>query len=132
MSLNEDRTDAPYVLGRLFSVLEGIQQTDNPSINATIKDRYFNSACATPSVAFPTLVKLAGSHLGKIERDRGGLARYLEGEMTELLDKLDSLPKRLSLEQQGDFLLGYYHQTRKRYEKRQGADDRNEQNEQEA
>lgn len=132
VSLNEERTDAPYVLGRLFAVLEGIQQTANPGINATIKDRYFNSACATPSIAFPTLVKLAGSHLGKIERDRGGLSRYLEAEMMGLLDKLDSFPKRFSLEQQGDFLLGYYHQTRKRYEKRQIADEQNEQSEQEA
>lgn len=132
VSLNEDRTDAPYVLGRLFAILEGIQQTANPGINATIKDRYFNSACATPSIAFPTLVKLAGNHLSKIERDRGGLARFLESEMSELLGNLDSFPKRLSLEQQGDFLLGYYHQTCKRFEKRQGANNQDEQNEQEA
>lgn len=132
VKLNVDRTDAPYVLGRLFSVLEGIQQAANPGINATIRDRYFNSACATPSIVFPTLVKLAVNHLGKIERDRGGLAHFLEGEMTELLSRLDSFPKRLSLEQQGDFLLGYFQQDRKRFAKRQDADDRNEQIEQEA
>lgn len=129
VSLNEDRMDAPYVLGRLFSMLEGIQQAANPGINTTIKDRYFNSACSTPAVAFPTLVKLAGRHLSKLERDRGGLARYLEGEMTELLDRVESFPKRLPLEQQGDFLLGYYHQTRKRFERKQdaGKQDANEQ-----
>ena len=65
MSLNES-SNVPYVLGRLFSVLETIQSVANPDINATIKDRYFNSACATPATAFPTLVKLAQKHLQKM------------------------------------------------------------------
>ena len=132
VTLNEKRTDTPYVLGRLFSSLEGIQQTANPGINATIKDRYFNAACATPSIAFPTLLKLASNHLAKIRKDRSGLAHYLEGEMTALLEAIDGFPKRLSLEQQGDFLLGYYHQTNKRFEGKQSTDTRNDQEKQEA
>ncbi len=51
--LNEQTNYAPYVLGRLFAVLESLQQKANPGINATIMDRYFNAACATPSIVFP-------------------------------------------------------------------------------
>ena len=60
LSLNPDSANIPYVLGRLFSVLEAIQSSANPSINTTIKDKYFNSASATPSRVFPTLGLVAG------------------------------------------------------------------------
>ena len=59
-------TNVPYTLGRLFSVLEAIQQYANPGINSTIKDKYFNSAAATPAVIFPTLINLAQKHLKKL------------------------------------------------------------------
>ncbi|MFQ9916450.1 MAG: type I-C CRISPR-associated protein Cas8c/Csd1 [Flavonifractor plautii] len=62
MSLNPDATNVPYTLGRLFSVLEAIQESANPGINSTIKDKYFNSAAATPAVIFPTLINLAQKH----------------------------------------------------------------------
>ena len=65
MSLNEASSSIPYNLGRLFSVLENIQQKANPGINATIKDKYFNSASATPAVVFPVLINLAQKHLKK-------------------------------------------------------------------
>ena len=64
MSLNES-ANVPYVLGRLFSVLEAVQSAANPGINTTIRDRYFNSACATPALVFPTLIRLAQKHLQK-------------------------------------------------------------------
>ena len=73
MSVNENCNEIPYVLGRLFSVLESVQSKANPGIKATIKDRYFNSACATPSSIYPILIKLSNAHLGKIE---GGLQIY--------------------------------------------------------
>ena len=65
VSLNET-TNVPYILGRLFSVLEAVQSDATPGINTTIKDRYFNSACATPALVFPTLLKLAQKHLQKL------------------------------------------------------------------
>ena len=65
VSLNEASSSIPYNLGRLFSVLENIQQKANPGINATIKDKYFNSASATPAVVFPVLINLAQKHLKK-------------------------------------------------------------------
>ncbi len=119
MALNEESKDVAYVLGRLFSILEAVQKDANPTINATIRDRYFNSACATPASVFPVLMKLKNSHLKKLEREYAGRKHYYEIELTKLLDKFDDFPKRLSLEDQGKFILGYYHQTQKRYEKKE-------------
>lgn len=117
MGLNEECNDAAYVLGRIFAVLEAIQKEANPSITATIRDRYFNSACATPAAVFPVLMKLKNSHIKKLERDKGGAKIYYEKQLMILMGKLEEYPKRLSLEQQGQFILGYYHQVQKRYEK---------------
>ena len=116
VSLNPDTTNAPYVLGRLFSVLEAIQNTANPGLNTTIKDRYFNAASATPAHVFPTLLNLGQKHLKKIG---GGLAVNYDKQLTELLDKLgESFPAHLSIPEQGAFQLGYYHQTQARYAKK--------------
>lgn len=117
MGLNEDRNDIAYVLGRLFSVLESIQKEANPTITTTIHDRYFNSACATPAVIFPVLLKLKNSHMKKLERDKGGAKVYYEKELGKIMDKFDDFPKRLSLEQQGQFAIGYYHQQQDKYKK---------------
>ena len=117
MGLKEECTDTAYVLGRLFSLLEAIQKEANPSITTTIRDRYFNSACATPASVFPVLIKLKNSHIKKLERDKGGAKIYYEKQLTDIMGRLEEFPKRLSLEQQGQFTLGYYHQQQKRYEK---------------
>lgn len=117
VSLNPDSNNIPYTLGRLFSVLEAIQSSANPGINATIKDRYFNSASATPSRVFPTLINLAQKHLRKLDR---GWSIFYNKQLTELTDKLgETFPDRLSLPQQGAFQLGYYHQTQARYQKKE-------------
>lgn len=70
MAVNENCNDISYVLGRLFSVLENIQLSANHGINSTIKDRYFNSACATPAAVFPLLWKLTNAHLGKLDQPK--------------------------------------------------------------
>ena len=114
VSLNPDSTSVPYQLGRLFSVLENIQSAANPGINSTIKDKYFNSASATPATVFPVLINLAQKHLRKIG---GGLQVVLEKELGSIMGKLnDGFPTRLNLAQQGAFQLGYYHQTQARYQ----------------
>ena len=122
MALNEECKKVPYVLGRLFAVLEDLQEKANPGINSTIKDRYFNFACATPSVTFPLLTKLANTHLKKISAQRG-MVIYFEKLIGELMNKLEvennAMPARLSLPEQGEFVLGYYHQVQKRFEKRE-------------
>lgn len=119
MALNEGSNETAYVLGRLFSVLESIQLEANPGIKATIRDRYFNSACATPASVFPILVKLKNSHIKKLERERGASKVYYEQLLTDIMGKLEEYPKRLSLDEQGKFILGYYHQMQKKYEKRE-------------
>lgn len=120
MGLNEESTDQAYVLGRMFSVLESIQKDANLGIKSTIRDRYFNSACATPASVFPILIKLKNSHMKKLEREKGGAKVYYERLLTDLAGKLEEYPKRLALEEQGKFILGYYHQEQKKYEKRGG------------
>ena len=121
VALNESKTtDLPYRLGRLFAVLEAVQQKANPNINTTIKDRYFNSACATPALVFPTLLRLAQSHLSKIG---GGAEVYYDKMITELLgDVTQSYPLRLSLQDQGIFQIGYYHQKQKLFTKKEEKD----------
>ena len=119
MGLNEESVDRAYVLGRLFSVLESIQMDANPGIKSTIRDRYFNSACTTPASVFPILIKLKNSHIKKLEREKGSAKVYYEKLVTDIMAKLEAFPKQLSLEEQGKFDLGYYHQMQKKYEKRE-------------
>ena len=115
VSLNPACTDVPYTLGRLFSVLENIQSAANPNLNTTIKDKYFNSASATPATVFPILVNLAQKHLRKMDV---GLRIKLDTQLTEVMSILgEHFPTRLDLHQQGSFQLGYYHQTQARYKK---------------
>ena len=117
VSLNPDSTNIPYTLGRLFSVLEAVQSAAVPGINATIKDRYFNAASSTPGHIFPTLLNLTQKHLRKLEV---GIRVFYEKQITELMGILsEEFPPQLSLPQQGAFQLGYYHQTQKRYEKKE-------------
>ncbi len=120
VKLNEESTYLPYVLGRMFSTLEAIQQQANPGINTTIKDKYFNSACSMPGSVFPLLINLAQKHLKKIKGDSIPFYVHLEKQLSSLMNLIDSdYPVHLSLHDQGVFQLGYYHQTQKRYEKKQ-------------
>lgn len=125
MGLNEKCEEKAYVIGRLFAILESIQKDANPGINTTIRERYFNSACATPAAIFPILIKLKNSHMKKIERENVNKKVYYEKLMTELMNKISisgddiGFPRNLSLEDQGKFILGYYHQIQKKYEKRE-------------
>lgn len=109
MALNEQSTMPAYVLGRLFAVLEKAQHEAIGSINASIKDRYFTSACATPGSVFPLLLRLAQHHIAKAEY---GYAN--DHRIQQLLDLLDleknPFPAHLNLDEQGVFVLGYYHQ----------------------
>ena len=120
VSLNETSANIPYTLGRLFSVLETIQESANPGINATIKDKYFNSAAATPAAIFPILINLAQKHLKKLRRNNTGLVIFYDKQLTDLCSRIgESYPSRMNLPQQGSFQLGYYHQTQSRYQKKE-------------
>ncbi|MBI5029475.1 MAG: type I-C CRISPR-associated protein Cas8c/Csd1 [Chloroflexi bacterium] len=108
MALNEQSSHPAYVLGRLFAVLEKIQQEAIPDANATIKDRYFTSACASPASVFPILLRLSQHHISKVG------AFYHDKQIETILSKLDieknPIPSHLSLDDQGVFVLGYYHE----------------------
>ncbi len=117
MELNEETNYIPYILGRLFFVLEKLQLEASPEINKTIRDRYFNAACGTPAMVFPVLMKLAQSHLRKLDIKP---ANYHQKQISELLGRMDtSFPAHLSLQDQGVFALGYYHQRQKSFAKKE-------------
>lgn len=117
MELNEQCRNVPYTLGRLFAILEHIQQEANQGINATIKDKYFNAAASTPAQIFPVLINLAQKHLRKLDEKRKIYFNRQIGELSEVIGA--EYPKRLNLPEQGSFQLGYYCQTQKRYQKKE-------------
>ncbi len=96
-----------YRLGRLFAVLEKIQEEASPGLNATIRDRYYGAASSTPVTVFTTLLRLKNHHLGKLSRGR---ATQMEKLLGEIMDGLADFPRQLPLPEQGRFALGYYHQ----------------------
>ena len=132
VELNISKTTyLPYRLGRLFAVLEALQLEsfrDNGNKdskpNTTLKDQFFNAACATPMMAFPTIVARAQNYLRKLKvKNKEGLARYYNGMMDDIIGNFEeSYPAHLSLEDQGIFQIGYYHQRQKMYAKKEEKD----------
>ena len=110
VSLDKENTNAGYRLGRLFAVLERIQEKANPGINATIKERFYASASSTPSSVFGNLMRLANHHLSKLRKEKPGFAVNLEKLMQEVIAGVTRFPSHLSLDDQGQFAIGYYHQ----------------------
>lgn len=115
MTLDKENADIGYRLGRLFAILERTQHAAMGKINATVTDKYFSSAAATPELVFPILIKTAKKWLSKIRRDKDkeGLAYYFDNAIMEIVDALESstgYPKTLSLKEQGLFTIGYYQQ----------------------
>ena len=108
MSLDEANTNVGYRLGRLFAVLEKIQEEANPGINATIRDRFYGAASSTPVTVFSTLLKLKNHHLSKL--DNRGRAVNLEKRVGEIMEGLSDFPAQLPIADQGRFAIGYYHQ----------------------
>lgn len=109
MSLDTERKDPAYRLGRLFAVLEMVQQRAIEGINATIRDRFYSSASATPGTVFPRLLRTYQHHLAKLE---GGAKVYFEKLAQEILAPVKEFPSHLGLVEQGQFALGYYHQAK--------------------
>ena len=116
VSLNKESNYEPYVLGRIFAVLEKIQKDSSPSINTTIKDRYIARAASDPVVVFPGLLKLSQSHQRKLS-DSSRI--YYSNLLNDLMGKLpEQFPKHLTLEEQGSFYLGYYQENQELYRKK--------------
>jgi CRISPR-associated protein Csd1 len=123
VSLKEESTNQAYLLGRLFAILEKAQELSSKknNLNSTIKDRYFSTASASPSTVFPSLVRLSQHHFAKIDN-----AKWLDIKMSEVLDKLENFPAHLDMEEQGIFILGYYHQRQDFFKKRVNKEEENE------
>ena len=119
MSLNTDRTDPGYLLGRLFAALEKTQEDALPGINATIRERFYSSASATPSAVFPRILRTYQHHLAKLE---GGMKINRERLVQSIHEPLTRYPAHLNLEEQGLFAIGYYHQRQAFFTKKEKPD----------
>ena len=108
MELDVLQPSIGYQLGRLFATLEKIQEEANPGINATIRERYYGAACATPVTVFTNLLRLKNHHLAKL--DSKGRVIYFERLLGEIIGNLIDFPAHLDLHEQGRFAIGYYHQ----------------------
>ncbi|MEZ4601593.1 MAG: type I-C CRISPR-associated protein Cas8c/Csd1 [Syntrophotaleaceae bacterium] len=120
VSLDLNRTDRPYLLGRLFAVLEKAQEEAIPGANSTIKDRYLASAAATPSQVFHMLLKNSANHIAKLKKDpeKKGRAFHYDVMTQEIISGLSDYPKTMKAEEQGLFMIGYYHQRKDFYTKK--------------
>lgn len=120
VSLDTQSTQPAYLLGRLFAVLEHVQRSAlGGQVNATIRDRYYGAASATPATIFPVLLRNTQNHLGKLRKERPGQAVNLEKEIREIVGGLpERFPRSLHIEDQGRFAIGYYHQSQTQFTKR--------------
>jgi CRISPR-associated protein Csd1 len=125
VSLDKQSTQPGYLLGRLFAVLEHIQRSAlGGQVNATIRDRYYGAASATPASIFPVLLRNTQNHLSKLRKDRPGQAVNLERDIRDIVAGLpDRFPRSLKIEDQGRFAIGYYHQSQSHFAIREAAHD---------
>lgn len=109
VSLDKENTNVGYRLGRLFAVLEKTQiAAINP--DKTIREKFYASASTSPVAVFGNLMRLSGYHLSKLDSDKKGLRIWLEKQIEEIMSGIGNFPPHLSLEEQGMFAIGYYHQ----------------------
>lgn len=122
VALDRENYRPAYLCGRLFAVLEKIQQeASGNNLNRTIKDGYFASASARPSVVFPKLIRLSQYHLNKVKSPV-----YFNKLTGEIIGHLDGgFPDTLFLKEQGEFVVGYYQQYQSFFEKKNKEEDKN-------
>lgn len=109
MALDKENYGQAYLCGRLFAVLEKLQQdASKNALNRTIKDTYFASASSKPAIVFPKLLRLAQNHLSKVEKPTVVFYSKLIGEIMDNID--GEFPETLLLQDQGRFVIGYYQQ----------------------
>ncbi|MGP1275291.1 MAG: type I-C CRISPR-associated protein Cas8c/Csd1 [Caulobacterales bacterium] len=115
MGLDRSHDNTGYQLGRLFAVYEMAQRAALGNVNATIRDRYFGAASATPASVFPLIVRGGQNHLAKVRKEKPGWAALIERELEEINGHFKPgpggiWPRSLRLADQGEFAIGYYHQ----------------------
>lgn len=119
VQLDKESQKPSYLCGRLMAVLEEIQAGALGSTNATIVDRYYGTASTAPATVFSTLLSGSRHHLAKLRKEKPGYYTNLEKKLQEVVIGLSEFPKVLSLEEQGIFALGYYHQKQERFQKQE-------------
>lgn len=110
VKLDPENRNPAYLCGRLLAVLEAVQRAAIPGANTTITDRFFGTASSAPASVFGRLIRGSQPHLGKLRKERRGTYEALERRLEEVQAGLPAFPKTLTLEEQGLFGLGYYHQ----------------------
>jgi CRISPR-associated protein Csd1 len=110
VQLDPTHTDPAYLCGRLLAVIEEAQRLAVPGIKATVVDRFFGTASSAPALVFGRLLRGAQPHLSKLKRDRPGAHAAIQARLEEVQAGLAGFPRVLTLEEQGLFALGYYHQ----------------------
>lgn len=123
VSLDTERTDPAYRLGRLFAVLESAQYKALGDVGANIRDRFYSAASATPSIVFPRLLRTYQHHLGKMDR---GAKTAFEKRAQEIIEGIDTMPAHLNLEAQSQFAIGYYHQRKALFDGAKRMDTQND------
>ena len=106
--LDKENNNQGYLCGRLFAVLENLQYAANQQ--DSIRTNYMNSASSTPATVFSTILKLSNNHYSKLAKEKKGLANFYDNQKKEIMDLIQDFPSTLSLNDQGRFFLGYYHQ----------------------
>ncbi|MFJ2937051.1 type I-C CRISPR-associated protein Cas8c/Csd1 [Streptomyces sp. NPDC087219] len=123
--LDKDSEDPAYLCGRLFAVLESVQEAALPDINTTLRDKYFSAAVVGPGVTLRRLFTDSGAHFKRLRRDRAAAHKALEKRLFEIYSKVsDDLPGHLTDVQQGRFIIGYAHQRHDDILQRQAAKER--------
>ncbi len=122
--LDKNNTNPGYLCGRLFAVLDKIQEDANNQ--HTIRERYLNSASATPSAVFATILNLSSHHSEKLNEGRNVFFEKLKQEIIEKLDA-DGFPAHLGLQDQGRFFVGYYQQRQAFFTKSEKEENNNNQ-----
>jgi CRISPR-associated protein Csd1 len=122
VSLDPKNLSVPYLLGRLFAAIERLQGIALGDVNASIRDKYFGAASATPALVFPRLIRVSMHHANKAERDRHAWPERIKAEVLAALPA-EPFPRILTLEEQGLFAIGYYHQ-RQAFFTKHAVDDR--------
>jgi CRISPR-associated protein Csd1 len=124
VSLDPANKDPGYLLGRLFATYEYAQTQALPGINATIRDKYYGTASATPRAVFPLLQRSTTHHLAKLRKEKYGLAVNIDrriGEIFELADAGNLFVPTLTAQRQALFAVGYYHQKNDFYRRKDDA-----------
>lgn len=122
VSLDISNRQPGYLLGRLLAIIDHVQQDALGGVNATLVDRYYGSASSTPAIVFPALLRRSRHHFSKLRKEAPGLAVVREKSLQEAMSGLEAFPRRLTLEAQGLFALGFHHQRQFFFTKTQSND----------